>query len=186
MTPPPPPTTYQQEHPFSCKKQQNQKINFQDKFSNCFSVHNISYTKIGFYTYLITRAVLRVKGFAWYYATHIFLHLLHQSFHTNRISAFKPGENSDTWYHFYTNFHFQLILIRQRSSTVHLISLSTLIPAVQQQHGLNQQPLMTLELSKWHPEAMLLDSSSISAPRPFPTYLLMRVVMKQRVPSKWL
>ena len=47
---PPPPTTYQQEHPFCCKNQQNQKITFQDKFSNCFSFHNISHTKIGFYT----------------------------------------------------------------------------------------------------------------------------------------
>ena len=45
-------TTYQQEHPFSCTNQQNQKITFNYKFSNCFSVRNISYTKIGFHTYL--------------------------------------------------------------------------------------------------------------------------------------
>ena len=45
-------TTYQQEHPFSCTNQQNQKITFNYKFSNCFSFCNISYTKIGFYTYL--------------------------------------------------------------------------------------------------------------------------------------
>ena len=52
-TPPPPPTTtYQQEHPFSCTNQQNQKITFNYKFSNCFSFRNISHTKIGFYTYL--------------------------------------------------------------------------------------------------------------------------------------
>ena len=44
-------TTYQQEHPFSCTNQQNQKITFNYKFSNCFSVRNILYTKIGFYTY---------------------------------------------------------------------------------------------------------------------------------------
>ena len=56
--PPPPPhkqlitTTYQQEHPFSCTNQENQKITFDYKFSNCFSVRNISYTNIGFYTYL--------------------------------------------------------------------------------------------------------------------------------------
>ena len=45
-------TTYQQEHPFSCTNQENQKITFDYKFSNCFSVRNISYTNIGFYTYL--------------------------------------------------------------------------------------------------------------------------------------
>ena len=45
-------TTYQQEHPFSCTNQQNQKITFNYNISNCFSVCNISHTKIGFYTYL--------------------------------------------------------------------------------------------------------------------------------------
>ena len=45
------PTTYQQEHPFSCTNQQNQKITFNYKFSNCFSVRNICYIKIGFYMY---------------------------------------------------------------------------------------------------------------------------------------
>ena len=34
-------TSYQQEHPFSCTNQQNQKITFNYKFSNCFSVCNI-------------------------------------------------------------------------------------------------------------------------------------------------
>ena len=48
----PHPTSHQQEHPFSYKNQENQKITFKDKFSNCFSFHNISHTKIGFYTYL--------------------------------------------------------------------------------------------------------------------------------------
>ena len=45
-------TTYQQEHPLSCTNQQNKKITFNYKFSNCFSFRNTSYTKIGFYTYL--------------------------------------------------------------------------------------------------------------------------------------
>ena len=50
-------TTYQQEHPFSCTNQQNKKkITFNYKFSNCFLVRNISYTKIGFYTYLKKKA----------------------------------------------------------------------------------------------------------------------------------
>ena len=63
VTPPPQQlitTTYQQEHPFSCTNQQNQKITFNYKFSNCFSVRNISYTKIGFYTYL--KKVKKIKG----------------------------------------------------------------------------------------------------------------------------
>ena len=45
-------TTYQQEHPFCCTNQQTQKITFNYKFSNCFSVRNVSYAKIGFNTYL--------------------------------------------------------------------------------------------------------------------------------------
>ena len=54
-------TTYQQEHTFSCTNQQNQKITFNYKFSNCFSVRNISYTKIGFYTYLKKKKKKKIK-----------------------------------------------------------------------------------------------------------------------------
>ena len=64
-TPPPPQqlitTTYQHEHPSSCTIQQNQKITFNNKFSNCFSVRNISNTKIGFYTYLKKKNEKRLR-----------------------------------------------------------------------------------------------------------------------------